>query len=68
MGAQSYLSGGRGAAWHHCAEDSAYLDPETFSRAGHRRTDGRDRLFRVFHQAMRAVLQDFAKIIRSGGG
>lgn len=44
MGAQSYPSGGRGAAWHHCAEYLAvYLDPENLlPGAGHRRTDGRD--------------------------
>lgn len=44
MGAQSYPSGGRGAAWHHCAEYLAvYLDPENLlPGAGHRRTDGWD--------------------------
>ena len=44
MGAQSYPSGGRGAAWHHCAEYLAvYLDPENLlPGAGHWRVDGRD--------------------------
>ena len=67
MGAQSYPSGGRGAAWHHCAEYLAvYLDPEnllpeqdTGVLMGGIQADQS-----ISFQAMRGKLQDFMKIIR----
>ncbi len=67
MGAQSYPSGGRGAAWHHCAEYLAvYLDPKTFFPEQDTGVlmGGIQADQSISFQAMRGKLQDFMKIIR----
>ncbi len=65
MGAQSYPSGGRGAAWHRCAEYLAVCrSRRRLPGAGHWRVDGQDQADQsISFQAMRGKLQDFMKII-----
>ncbi|MFP1483795.1 efflux RND transporter permease subunit [Escherichia coli] len=62
MGAQSYPSGGRGAAWHHCAEYLAiYLIPKTFFPEQDTGVlmGGIQADQSISFQAMRGKLQDF---------